>query len=515
MIPFLQLCLQGQSSVSHFNLRSNSGCKPTPGAIAGVSRAAKLLLCLAFSSVLGAGCGGGNGSAPTPPPSTDGNPATPPPATGGTPATPPPATGGTPATPPPAASVTLSATISNLYTPGLVLSTGSATVAVAINATSALLSEKLTVGAAYKVSIAKQPTGFTEFCVLSNGAGIASTTPINVTVRCHSALAMVSTFAGSGVRGFVNAGGKAARFNAPHGVAADSAGNIYVADFSNGAVRKIGPDGVVSTFAGTGAPGDLFGANRASTLYMPTDVAVDGAGTVYVADPYANRIRKVTAAGVVTTLAGTGDIGSADGSAVTASFNHPNGVAVDGAGNVYVADSENNLIRKISLAGMVSTLAGSGRAGNANGIGSAASFDRPQFLVADAAGTLYVADTYNHLIRMVTPAGVVSTIAGTGSLGTGVADATVSTATFAYPQGIARDSRSGDLYVCSGEAIQKISPAGAVTTLAGRFTVAAIMIDGPGASATFFGATGLSMDAAGSLYVADVYNHAIRKIDAQ
>ena len=214
--------------------------------------------------------------------------------------------------------------------------------------------------------------------------------------------------------------GRAARFDHPSGVAVDSAGYVYVADTENNTIRRITPSGVVSTFAGlAGSRGSADGAGNIARFAGPSGVAVDSAGNVYVADRENHTIRKITPSGVVSTLAGlAGSFGSNDGTGSAARFSFPTGVAVDSAGNVYVADYGNDTIRKITPSAVVSTLAGlAGNPGSVDGTGSAARFFQPCGVAVDSAGNVYVADTFNSTIRKITPAGVVSTLAGlAGSL---------------------------------------------------------------------------------------------------
>ncbi len=254
---------------------------------------------------------------------------------------------------------------------------------------------------------------------------------------------LVTTLAGQATAGSTDATGIAAKFNNPYGVAVDTAGNIYVADKYNNRVRKITPAGVVTTLAGSGAAGSTDGTGIAAQFNNPFAVAVDAAGNVYVADTNNNRIRKITPAGVVTTLAGS-TAGYNDATGAAAQFNSPfNGVAVDATGNVYVADTNNNRIRKITPAGVVSTLAGSGVAGSTDGTGAGAQFYNPQGVAVDATGNVYVADTNNNRIRKITPVGVVSTLAGSIL---GYVDSTLAGARFTYASGVAVDS-AGNLYV--------------------------------------------------------------------
>ncbi|HEX7837343.1 MAG TPA: NHL repeat-containing protein [Kofleriaceae bacterium] len=310
--------------------------------------------------------------------------------------------------------------------------------------------------------------------------------------------------------------GAIAHFSGPFGVAVDGAGNVYVADAGNCTIRKVTAAGVVTTLAGTpGMPGSADGTGATARFFSPLSVAVDTAGNLYVADAGNYTIRKVTAAGVVTTLAGTaGMLGSADGTGAAARF-FPAGVAVDTAGNVYVAEEGNNTIRKITAAGVVTTLAGmAGMPGSADGTGAAARFNAPTGVAVDSTGNLYVADQSNHTIRKVTATGVVTTLAGTAGI-FGSADGTGAAASFAFPQGIAVDT-AGNAYVTDtlfDHTIRKITPAGVVTTLAGLAGIAG-SVDGLGAAARFNNPAGVTVDSAGNVYVADSNNSSIRKVTA-
>ena len=337
---------------------------------------------------------------------------------------------------------------------------------------------------------------------------------VNNTIRKITPAGVVTTLAGTaGSVGSADGTGAAASFNFPSGVATDSAGNVYVADSSNHIIRKITPAGVVSTLAGTaGLTGSTDATGAAARFNGPFGVATDRAGNVYVADGSNNTIRKITRAGVVNTLAGTaGTTGSTDATGAAASFNQPFGVATDSAGNVYVADSSNHTIRKITPAGVVSTLAGTaGLAGSTDATGAAARFNFPLGVATDSAGNVYVADSFNNAIRKITSAGIVSTLAGMGIAGS--ADGTGAAAMFDSPVGVAADS-AGNIYVAdtNNSTIRKITPAGVVTTLAG--TAAGFgSADGTGAAARFNFPSRVATDSAGNVYVADTNNSTIRKI---
>lgn len=319
---------------------------------------------------------------------------------------------------------------------------------------------------------------------------------------------VVTTLAGSGAFGFLDGTGAAAQFNAPWGVSTDATGNVYVADYLNNKIRKITPAGVVSTLAGS-TQGFADDTGTAAQFYLPTGVATDAAGNVFVADTYNEKIRKITPSGVVTTFAGSGVYGFTDGTGAAAQFHDPFGIATDAAGNVYVADTNNNKIRKITPTGVVSTLAGS-TYGFADGTGAMAQFYRPYGVATDAAGNVYVADKDNHKIRKITPAGEVSTLAGSTQ---GFADGIGTAAQFNNPYGVTTDA-AGNVYVGDGlnNKIRKITPAGVVSTVAGS---TAGFTDGTGVAAQFSRPYGVTTDAAGNVYVGDWNNSKIRKITQQ
>ena len=312
-----------------------------------------------------------------------------------------------------------------------------------------------------------------------------------------------SAFAGSGLGGSADGTGTSAQLYRPYGIALDSSGTLYVADRGNQTIRKITSAGVVTTLAGTaGASGSADGTGTAAQFNQPGGVAVGSGGDLYVTDTGNSIIRKVTSAGVVTTLAGTqGTSGSTDGTGTAASFNQPFGIAVDGSGNLYVAELGNNTIRKVTQAGVVTTLAGgAATAGSTDGTGTAALFNQPVGIAIDGSGNLYVTDTGNDTIRKVTSAGVVTTLAGSPGQ-SGTADGTGSAARFNSPRGIAVDA-SGNLFVADSAngTIRRITPAGVVTTVAGRPDTYASE-SGIGAGALFDVPVSTAVDSGGDVYV--------------
>jgi len=338
----------------------------------------------------------------------------------------------------------------------------------------------------------------------------------NQTVREISPGGSVSTLAGKpGFGGRADGIGAAARFFYPGGIASTSAGTVYVADTGNHAIRAMVTPGAVTTLAGgAGQEGDADGTGSQAFFTYPHGVASDGSGHIYIGDSGNNTIRKMTAAGVVTTVAGNGGLpaGSANGVGAAASFNNPTGVAADGSGNVYVADTGNSIIRKISEGGTVTTFAGTaGAAGSSDGTGSAASFNAPEGIAVDTVGNVYVADTNNDTIRKITAGGTVTTLAGVAGQ-TGSGDGAGGSARFNAPYAVAVDS-SGNVYVADffNATIRKIDTSNTVTTLAGSAGNVGFT-DGVGALASFNQPYGLTVDASGNIYVADTYNRAIREV---
>jgi sugar lactone lactonase YvrE len=321
------------------------------------------------------------------------------------------------------------------------------------------------------VGVLVQPAG--QNCIATNGA-VDANANVAVNVSCTalpgSPPPALSILAGLLDTGSADGTGTAASFSGPSAVAVDASGNVYVADTNNCTIRKVAAGGVVTTLAGAaGLCGNIDGTGAGARFYGPNGVATDTAGNVYVADTFNNTVRVITPAGVVTTLAGSaGAAGSTDGTGAAARFWAPVGIAVNSAGTVYVTDFNNSTVRAITPGGVVTTLAGTaGTPGSTDGTGAAARFWGPQGIGLDTAGNLYVADSWNNTIRKVTPGGVVSTVAGLAGVA-GAANGSTSAATFWAPLDVAVDS-AGDLYVTDNgnDLVRKITAAGVVSTVVG------------------------------------------------
>ncbi len=343
----------------------------------------------------------------------------------------------------------------------------------------------------------------------SIGTAISPLSPTNTGGAVSSGGQTTSTVAGTGYAGSSNGTGTSASFNNPLNSAVDAAGNIYVADASNFVIRKITPSGVVSTFAGAGYAGYADGTGTGAVFRYPTFIAIDAAGTLFVSDQQNHRIRKISPSGVVTPFVGSGSIGSANGTGSAASFQYPMGMAFDASGNLFVSDAYNHKIRKITPSGVVSDFAGSGSAGAADGAGASASFNQPMGLAFDAAGNLFVADRVNSMIRKITPAGVVSTLAGT--LPRGYIDGPGAIAKFNPSNNLVLDA-DGNMYVAdqSNNMIRKVTPAGEVSTLAGNLTAGTV--NGTGSVVRFNSPFGISKGPDGAMYIVENAPHLIRKM---
>jgi trimeric autotransporter adhesin len=337
-------------------------------------------------------------------------------------------------------------------------------------------------------------------------------------VRKVTPAGVISTVAGNGTRGFSGDGGPAtaARLAGPTGVAFDAAGNLYIADTANQRIRKITSDGVISTVAGNGIQGFGGDGGPAATaeLNVPFGVAVDSIGNLYIADSYNSRIRRVTATGVISTLAGDGTpwFGGDGGLATAAQVKYPVDVAVDSAGNLYIADSSQR-IRKVTPAGVITTVAGNGTAGFSGdgGTAAAALLNYPADVAVDTANNLYIADSLNARIRRVDASGVIRTIAGGGTSETAGDGGPATAARLNFPVSVGLDS-AGNLYVAESNRLRKITASGIISTVAGNGTEGFSGDGGPAAAANLNYPSDSAVDSEGSIYIADRQNNRIRKV---
>ncbi|MFZ4433315.1 MAG: NHL repeat-containing protein [Microthrixaceae bacterium] len=343
-----------------------------------------------------------------------------------------------------------------------------------------------------------------------------------VMVACAPAPAapprIVTTVAGTaGVAGSADGVGAAARFDKTYGAALDSAGNLFVADsddqpnLGNHTIRKVTPSGVVSTFAGAaGSRGSADGVGSTARFNNPQGIAVDRLDNLYVADTGNHTIRRISPTGVVTTIAGKAGIAAhVDGSALSARLYFPYGVAVDDALNVYVVGGDDT-VRRIAPGGSVSTIAGvSMSEGTADGTGSSARFNEPWGIAATGSGTLFIADQQSHTVRRVTVDGIVSTVAGSPGVD-GFADGTG--ALFRLPSGISLEPNGSIVVADMGNhTIRRISQAGVVSTVAGAAGQLGSS-DGTTGAARFRFPTSVAAASDGRLWIVDSGNRTIRRI---
>ncbi len=335
------------------------------------------------------------------------------------------------------------------------------------------------------------------------------TGPVFTVLEVKIIVYMSETFAGSGTKGYADGDATSAKFNLPEGVAMDSHGNIIVADRDNHVIRRVSPTGEVSTIAGiVGEKGFADGAFGTAKFFSPLKVAVDAQDNIYVTDRDNQRIRRIDAVtGVVSTVAGDGTKGSKDGSAAEAQFSNPIDVVVATDGSIYVTESGNHRIRKISN-GVVSTFAGSS-AGYKDGTGTEAQLNDPSGIAIDKDGNILVADRRSHRIRKITPAGVVTTIAGSGA---GYVDGPSESAKFSHPWGVSA-GKDGAIYVADAgnNVIRMMSPDGIWTTIGGDSGRVAGHEDGNPSKYNY--PTDLVVDnKTGNVYIAGYNNEAIRRI---
>lgn len=329
----------------------------------------------------------------------------------------------------------------------------------------------------------------------------------------------VATAAGTGEAAHSGDGGPgtSAALNFPQAVAVDGEGNVYIADCFNHRVRKLAPDGNITSVAGStssGYSGD-GGSATSATLYDPCGVAVDSSGVVYVSDTGNHVVRKRTSGGTISRVAGIAEASySGDGEAATsAALNTPLGLAVDASGNLYIADTKNHRIRKVATDGKISTVAGTGDAGYSGDDGEATSakLKYPQDVAVDAAGNLYIADTENHRIRRVGAEGWITTVAGNGAAGDSGDGGVATQAALNYPRSVDVDA-AGRLYIADtfNMRIRSVAPNGTMQTIAGTGDIGDGGDGGPAASAQFAFPSGVAVDAGGNVYVADDQNSRVR-----
>lgn len=344
----------------------------------------------------------------------------------------------------------------------------------------------------------------------------------NHRIRKVSSNGTIATLAGTGVAGYSGDGGPAisAQLNAPLGVTVDNSGNVYIADSFNQRIRKVAPEGIISTVAGDGTccfSGDNGLAAKAQ-LHQPEGVAVDGAGNLYIADLGNARVRKVSPSGVISTIAGTSSSGTAGdgGPATSAQLQIPWTVAVDPTGNVYISDA--NRVRKVVPGGAITTVAGILTAGFSGdgGVATKAQLDQPFGVAADASGNLFIADTGSNRVRKVASGGTITTIAGDGTHNFSGDGGPAASAQIYNPQAVALGP-GGSIYIADYARVRRVSSNGIITTVAGNGTPGYFGDGGPAISAQLGQTEGLALDvstgaASGTLYLADSANHRIRSV---
>ncbi len=325
--------------------------------------------------------------------------------------------------------------------------------------------------------------------------------------------------AGTGRGGFSGDGGAAtnAKLAQPRGVAVDLAGNIYIGDAENYVIRKVSPSGIISTIAGipgsSGYSGD-GGPALSAKLSGLFGICIDNSGNLFFAD--LQRIRKISTSGTITTVAGNGTAGySGDGgNATAATIYNPYGLAVDAVGNLYIAEQLNNLVRKVSPSGIISTFAGmgtpsySGDGGNA----TAAMLRQPESVAVDNSGNVFIADAGNNVIRKVSTSGIISTVAGTGLLSDGGDGGPATAANIQSPVGVAVDA-TGNIYIAEYlSSVRMVNTSGIISTIAGNGTAGYSGDGGPAVEAEFYYTWSLCLDGGGNIFVGDADNNVIRKI---
>jgi sugar lactone lactonase YvrE len=333
---------------------------------------------------------------------------------------------------------------------------------------------------------------------------------------------IITTVAGNGTNAYTGDGGQAtaAELSSPTQLEFDAAGNLYFADEINNVIRKINTAGIISTIAGNGMVGFSGDGGQATNaqLNSPQAITFDAVGNLYISitDQYTGRVRKVNTAGIITTVAGGGAGALGDGGQATAATINPFGITFDTSGNLYIADFTNSRIRKVNTAGIISTIAGNGTVGfnGDGGQATAAALRYPFDVVFDAIGNLYISDGYNHRVRKVNSTGIITTIAGNGTAGYSGDGGQATVAKLNVPNGMAFDA-SGNLYIADwfDNRIRKVNTVGTITTIAGNGTFGYSGDGGQATAAKLYGADAITLDASMcNLYIADFDNYRIRKV---
>jgi hypothetical protein len=336
-----------------------------------------------------------------------------------------------------------------------------------------------------------------------------------------AAAQVIITYAGNGTAATAGDGGlaTAASFNNPGGAFRDGAGNVYVAEFTGNVIRKISPAGIVSHFAGNGSIGYSGdgGPATAASFHSIIDVIDDYQGNIYVVDNTNHCIRKIDTAGIITTYAGNGSAAySGDGGPATAaSLRYPSRLGKDASGNLYIADAANNRIRKVDAAGIITTVAGNGSAGFSGdgGAATAASLSSPLGVTFDGNGNMFIADKGNYRIRKVTPGGVITTYAGTGSAAATGDGGPATAAGIPYANGVAADN-SCNVYFTdwSTHTVRKIRPSGTISRVVGTGAAGFSGDGGSPTAAQLNGPNNLTFDRGGNLYIPEYYNNRVRSV---
>lgn len=389
-------------------------------------------------------------------------------------------------------------------------------------------SSTVTTGSGGTASTTVTPMAAGTLTATASTTGVASSAAFTLTATTTSittaSSGIISTYAGDGTKGYSGDGGAAtsAELAYPVGAAMDAAGNLYIVDLTNNRIRKVTPAGVISTYAGDGTAGFSGDGGPATSAQLngPLGIGLDTAGNLYIGDSYNQRVRRVTPEGVISTFAGTGTQGyNGDGiGATSAELYYPAGITADSNGNIFISDFFNNRIREVNTSGIISTVAGDGTNGFSGdgGPATAAELYYPNGVALDSAGNLYISDYYNNRVRMVTTAGIISTFAGTGVGGYNGDGIAATSAELWAPNGLAIDS-AGNVYIgdYANNRTRKVDTAGIISTVAGDGIAGFSGDGGLATGAELTNPQGLAIDPYGSLYIADSNNNRIRKVQYQ